>query len=193
MAACVRAWSAQQTEQLSRPFHAKRAPREVTHACPVSVRGRHDNCIAATKQDTGQVVSVRLGTLSGTNLRPSLRQRSHPTWPALHFIVQVFPGSYWLPKRGAMLTRGGVGASGRHWLKWLCTSMSEVGVTGNSCSGVSGHSEISELTLSTSSNRWLRLPSCCCCGRAQGLLRLRRSKGFHEVWRQRYSPRQISR
>ena len=76
-----------------------------------------------------------------------------------------------------MLTRGGVGASGRHWLKWLCTSMSEVGVTGNSCSGVSGHSEISELTLSTSSNRWLRLPSCCCYGHAQDTLRLRRSKG----------------
>ena len=89
-----------------------------------------------------------------------------------------------------MLTRGGVGASGRHWLKWLCTSMSEVGVTGNSCSGVSGHSEISELTLSTSSNRWLRLPSCCCCGHAQDTLRRRKGKRYHNVWLQLYPPRQ---
>ena len=62
-----------------------------------------------------------------------------------------------------MLTRGGVGASGRHWLKWFCMRMSEVGVPGNSCRGVSGHSDISELALSRSSNRQLRLPSCCCC------------------------------
>ena len=41
--------------------------------------------------------------------------------------------------------------------------MPEVGVTGNICRGVSGHSDMSELALSRSSNRWLRLPSCCCC------------------------------
>ena len=62
-----------------------------------------------------------------------------------------------------MVTRGGVGASGRQWSKWFCMRRSEVGVTGNSCRGVSGHSDMSELALSRSSNRWLRLPSCCCC------------------------------
>ncbi len=69
----------------------------------------------------------------------------------------------WIEKEASVLTRGGVGASGRHWLKWFCMRRSEVGVTGNSCRGVSGHSDMSELALSRSSNRWLRLPSCCCC------------------------------
>ena len=60
-------------------------------------------------------------------------------------------------------TCGGVWASGKKWLKWPCRSRSEVGVLGNRCSGVSGHSDTSEPALSKSSNRWPRFCSCTLC------------------------------